>query len=329
MKIRFILVAAAMPLIAACGIKGPPRPPEPELPSAPRDFRVLGREACALLSWKAPEPLPEGGYIVQRARVELDHPELHVFSERARVSEDTESFTDCELETGRTYLYRVAGLSREGSAGKPTGPRKMINLLVPATPFMLKAKSGDHFIELFWQMPEETHTDVGFQVYRGLSPGIFSWRPVNSHPIGEHSWADGGLENDRPYWYQVRAVALAEGSAAMEGPGSEMVQAVPVDRISPLAPRGLSIIPIPEGVILRWLSNHEPDLAGYNIYRKLNGDKSFQRINPQPIMEIEYLDHSPAAPGITIFYYITAQDKASEPNESKGSAIEKVFIPRP
>ncbi len=328
MKLHLFLFTTTLLLIAACGIKGPPKPPEPVVPDPPENLRAVGRESCVELRWKPSEIPPEGGHMVGRAAVDPDHPSLYVFNEREKLGPETNGFTDCELEPGRIYIYRVSALNRDGLSGEPVISGKVINVPAPPAPVALEARPGDRFVDLFWEMPEGTDTEVGFHVYRANQPDGFLPRPVNSSPITEMTWSDGGLKNDRPYWYQVRALALVEGLPAMEGRGSEIIEVVPRDRIAPVAPGDLSALPVEQGVLLRWSSNAETDLAGYNIYRKIEGKGGFQRINEETVKETEFTDRALPPPGSSLSYCITAVDNASEPNERKRSAIEKVFIPR-
>jgi hypothetical protein len=262
MKLQSMIAAVALISMTACGIKGDPQPPEEPVPDPPENFILTGRESCAVLKWKAPEKKPEGGYMASRARLDPAHPGLIAFSEYKKLQPDSDKFTDCELEPGTTYIYRIAGLNEKGKPGKPTASIKLVNLPPPPAPVNIQASPGDRFIDLEWNMPEGTQDKIAFQVYRADNPENFSLKPVNPEPIIKQNWTDGGLENDKTYFYQVRAVATAESLPTMEGPPGKTLQVVPKDKIAPIPPRALSAMPVKDGILLRWLPNKEPDLQG-------------------------------------------------------------------
>jgi len=68
-------------------------------------------------------------------------------------------------------------------------------------------------------------------------------------------------------------------------------------------------------ILLDWQSPESSDLTGINIYRSMNSDKGFVKLNSKPLKagSTTYTDKT-AAPGVTYWYYATSVDK--EGNES-------------
>ncbi|UCE73634.1 MAG: fibronectin type III domain-containing protein [Methanomassiliicoccales archaeon] len=94
-----------------------------------------------------------------------------------------------------------------------------------------------------------------------------------------------------------------------------------VDTTPPAAPTGLQVATVPEGGALRltWNANTD-DAVGYNIYRSTtNNPQDFVKINSVLITATTYLDTG-LVNGTTYYYYVTAVDGATIPNESGGSA---------
>jgi fibronectin type 3 domain-containing protein len=69
-------------------------------------------------------------------------------------------------------------------------------------------------------------------------------------------------------------------------------------------------------VRLLWAANEEPDLGGYNIYRRVPGGQQRQ-LNDEPLPRAQYFD-TDVAGGTGFVYLVTAIDLAgneSEPSE--------------
>jgi hypothetical protein len=98
----------------------------------------------------------------------------------------------------------------------------------------------------------------------------------------------------------------------------------PVDTIPPFEPRGIYTQTGDGYVRLFWLSNQEPDVAGYRIYVSNAFDGVYQAIGETP--GLTYSDYE-ATNGITAYYAITAFDGAG--NES-GLSKDLIYdTPRP
>ncbi len=83
----------------------------------------------------------------------------------------------------------------------------------------------------------------------------------------------------------------------------------------PVPPAGLTASRVSGGVDLRWHQNPEPDIAGYNVYRRAQGEEPFTKINPQPIPAPYFLD-STADPRQTYHYRLKAVDSSPGKRES-------------
>jgi len=80
-----------------------------------------------------------------------------------------------------------------------------------------------------------------------------------------------------------------------------------------------------EAVLLDWKRNHEPDLAGYNVYRSDIMGNDYQKRNYSLITEHRYVDEQ-AEEGRTYYYVVTAVNASGE--ESKYSNEIEVTIRR-
>jgi fibronectin type 3 domain-containing protein len=145
---------------------------------------------------------------------------------------------------------------------------------------------------------------------------------LNREPLKTTHYSDLNVENEKEYIYSVRAVRRVV-KTDVEGRGSLGVPVTPTDLIPPPAPVGLVAIPLKEGIELNWRRNREPDLLGYNVYRREPGEKEFIRLNESPVTKQTYLDT-----GVVLDqeyeYAVTAVDKSVRRNESPYSEEVRV-----
>jgi hypothetical protein len=127
-------------------------------------------------------------------------------------------------------------------------------------------------------------------------------------------YRDPNFEFGQTYFYRVAPVTREAGRVA-ESEDSPLTEITPRDTFPPAAPRALSAIYAAEAVELVWTANAEPDLAGYNVYRREEGGPA-QRLNPETLRTPIYRDTAVTA-GHKYLYYVTALDLTN--NESAPS----------
>jgi fibronectin type 3 domain-containing protein len=157
----------------------------------------------------------------------------------------------------------------------------------------------------------------GFNIYRRREGERFGLLPLNSEPFAKNQYQDAVLENGKRYFYEVRAVRNFRGTL-IEGPSSAVASGIPEKRTPPSPPTGLVAAIQKDGVALRWNPNPEPDIAGYNLYRREQAESVFIKINPQCITENYFLDKE-ADPRKSYLYRLTAVDTSPARNESEFS----------
>ncbi|WP_055531713.1 fibronectin type III domain-containing protein [Streptomyces graminilatus] len=98
------------------------------------------------------------------------------------------------------------------------------------------------------------------------------------------------------------------------------------DKVKPLAPTNVVGIYVPDGrdnsyTDLAWSANKEMDLAGYRVYRRLQGTGTWTKVATAPATKLTAWDQPPPT-GQSYFYEIRAYDKAG--NESAGSVDQGI-----
>lgn len=111
-----------------------------------------------------------------------------------------------------------------------------------------------------------------------------------------------------------------------ESENGNQIKVFPKDTFAPDAVKGIYSLAKLDSITIYWQANKEPDLAGYNIYRKNEKDGKYIKLNEEPVTGTEYTD-TPPLKNIKYTYYVVAVDNSLEANESKpGETVE--FVPR-
>jgi len=115
---------------------------------------------------------------------------------------------------------------------------------------------------LNWQPSPETNV-AGYQMYLGTASGNYSdtiWiagRSASAETVD-------GLWSDSIYYFAITAIDDndRESYSAIEVSG--------IPKAAPLAPSGITVLPVASGLAVSWLMNTELDLSGYVLYRKID-----------------------------------------------------------
>jgi len=186
-------------------------------------------------------------------------------------------------------------------------------------------------IRLSWQIPEgwqpvteePTPAPTSFNVYRAAPGEPFPERPINTIPVIATDYLDSTVTLDATYRYGVRILMTAVPSVR-EGLTAGPMEVRATDRFAPAVPDAL--IRVQQGLAVRlfWSPNDERDLAGYRVYRRVNGGK-WKRIGPDPIEGTGYVDEDVRV-GQRLDYRVSAVDRMTPPNESEFTEPVEVEI---
>ncbi|GHD60624.1 hypothetical protein GCM10010317_053240 [Streptomyces mirabilis] len=156
----------------------------------------------------------------------------------------------------------------------------------------------------------------GIRVYLDGTRKIDLWKNVSSTvkktvnvtiPSGKHT-----LRVDYANWTGAANVSFAYTPRTT----------ATVDKVKPLTPSGTSVSYDTAGgnAKLSWVKNKEMDLAGYRVYRRVDGSGAWTRLGTTTATS--YTDTTVPATGDTYYYEVRAYDKAG--NESTGTADQAV-----
>jgi hypothetical protein len=149
-------------------------------------------------------------------------------------------------------------------------------------------------------------------------------------PSATGSYLDKTFGWEQKYEYRITTLSQvhAEGlNAAVEGEDSPPVEVLTRDIFPPAQPGGLQAVFSSVGqkpfIDLTWAPNMESDLAGYSVYRWVDGGQP-AKLNAQPVQVASYRDDT-VEPGKKYFYAVSAVDARG--NESPRSNQTSEAVP--
>lgn len=335
---KVILLITFLLLLSACGTKAPPVPWESVVPKRIVDMEAIPREGRLFLEWTSPKENTDksiltdlAGFQVLRSEGVLIGEGCRGCGEKAKVvyemkfekKEDVKgkrisiSFED--QETRKVYVYQIISINQRGYPSSPSNPVTVYWDDPPYSPGMVRGEQGDKKVDLYWE-PVEGAT--GYNIYRRMEGEVFPTRPLNREPLTITQFTDLNVENEKRYIYSVRSVKRIV-KTNVEGKESLEIPVTPTDLIPPGSPVGLVAIPLKNGIELNWRRNREPDLLGYYIYRRNQGEEEFKKLTESPLTKETYLD-TQVELRQDYEYTVTAVDRSVRKNESPRSEEVRV-----
>ena len=346
------ILACALGL-AACATEGPPHPPRIQRPQPVQDLAVTQVGRKLVLTFHPPGRAADGRRLTKPIEVQffrqaqksakgvasvfvavkpwIGLPPKEVAShERGGLIQYEATLTPAEFResAGKSFEFMAQTLTR-GFRKRPfpSDPSNVVVIAVRdvSTPVEgLLAYPSQEAVELKWSAPTLTLTGkpvqaiAGYRIFRSTSgkPGTFD--VIGTSP--DTFYADKTFAFGHTYYYSVRALFGTEQKTAAQSADSAPAVITPRDIFPPHEPQGLTAIYTGRAVELVWTPNLEPDLAGYNTYRR-EGNHPPQKLNPSLQHTAIYRDFTAKA-GHQYLYWITAVDLAG--NESGPSAAVSV-----
>ncbi len=151
----------------------------------------------------------------------------------------------------------------------------------------------------------------------------------NVEPSARGSYLDKTFEWEKQYEYRITTLTLVHSqglNATVGGESSKPVEVFTRDIYPPAQPVGLQAVFSSVGqkpfVDLTWAPNMESDLAGYNVFRHVEGGTP-KKLNSQLVQVSSFRDEN-VEPGKKYFYFVIAVDLRGNESPHSSEASEAV-----
>ena len=323
--------------LSGCGRKTPPIPPHAVIAVPIEDLATVFDDKSVTLSWTYPR-FSESGARIDNIRT------FRLFKSEVPVADYCEGcpvqfqsfmkldakglkpgrkvrFMDSDLKTGHRYTYQV--VSGSGWNISSEGSNKVSfwweSPLVAPTGLSLDV--ADQRLTLRWQEVTSLQdgslvgAPVRYQVFRSVSGKGFS---RVGQPVENRTYVDQGLQNDRKYFYQVRALRTV-GDTELIGEASEIIAGKARDLTPPAPPHKFTVLKTAQGAKILWEDVGEAGVAGYRVYRRQAWQKEYILVGETGRRSFAFIDRHVPAGNEPVYYVMTAFDQADPPNESEFS----------
>ena len=309
-----------------CGYLGGVLPPLANIPADPTDLAVVQRGANLFVHFKVPEltteQMPIKGDLQLDLRVGISPNPWNMESWAANAKQVSPQTLKDDIAQ-----YQVPSLAWTG---------KEITIAARAIGANGKASNWSNIVTLPVVAPIATPTDF---VATPTATGVrLTWRGAGQHfrilrraegsqeyvDLGTSTtdeFTDSAAEFGKKYSYLVQAYADLGSHREAQSDLSPEQTLTPEDKFPPATPTNLRATASANSVELSWDANSEPDLAGYIVYRSVNGG-AFEKV--ANVSEIPAYSDKPVEAGKTYRYVVTAIDKSG--NESTRSAVAEATL---
>ena len=336
---QLVLVLILGSSLLGCGVPGAPLPPSTEIPKFVSDLKAVRKGASVSLTWTMPTETTDGELIrkpgkmlVQRAlstgpgselrfQTISESPLAPVLKE-GRGAQATASDNVSEVLRSASADFAVYAVLAQGHNGKSDGLPNRASIALVATlpaPQNVSAKPVPTGVMITWEgtnPPENSHFKPRY-VYKmtrrlqGANDAVVVAQVnAGNSPM---NFIDTGIEWEKNYQYWITPVTLwqyGNRKGEVEGDDSPVVDVFAHDSFPPAVPSGLQAVysAVPENpfIDITWSANTEPDLAGYNVYRR-SGNEATVKINSELVKTPRFADPN-VKPGMKYFYSVSAVD---------------------
>jgi hypothetical protein len=349
--------------LTGCGVPGIPRPPSLNLPQPVADLRAVRKGDKVYLAWTVPSETTDAVRVrhlgitrICRSSdpaTDCSNPvgtiappqptNPHEKNSTASSAKISASYTDqlspavLSRDPASQFFYAVSVLNQHGRSAGLSNKVAVPAVIAVVPPPDFRAEVTADGIVLGWTSsphPEETsQLHHLYRVYR-REAGTKADTVAGEIPFGTsptYSLLDHNFEWEKTYEYRATVVDVIDvkgrPEAQFEGDDTPPVRVFAHDIFPPAVPSGLQAAFSGVGqqpfIDLIWMPDTDPDLAGYNIYRREAGGPE-QKINSELVKTPAFRD-TKLVPGHSYIYSVSAVDVRR--NESARSAEASEGVP--
>ena len=317
-------------MLAGCGYVGPIMPPSPEIPMQVKDLVAVQRGDKIEVTFRTPPRTTDNLSIKKFSDIDLRIGPALVPFDFATWAETAKSFTIVPPPALDSFdpkpIPMSASIPLEGFLGKTVAVavrtaikgddnysawsnRVILNVAAPLNPPTdLKLAASADGVVVNWQGSE------GAKGYRILRQSPTDKNMVEMGNIDQPPYVDKTSQFDVEYSYEVTAT-----NGGAESVPSQQAKITPIDTFPPSVPTGVTALASPTSVEVSWRRSPETDVAGYYVYRSVDGGNYEKQGD---LVTLPAFSDTKVQPGKTYRYQISSVDKKN--NESAKSASTEV-----
>ncbi len=329
-----LLLAGVLALNGGCGYKTDPVPPQSVVPKPVTDLRYSFEDEAVRLSWSYPLETISGDDIADNLIFELYRAEMPLenfcgscpipFGEPQEImggvpdpeKRDTAEHVSGMLRQGNKYFFKVRSRTSWWADSADSNIVSFVYHKPAAAPADLQAETTAAGVVLTWapvtRLADGSAADLPRR-YRVLKsrPGQ-PWAPASDY-LEDNRYVDGDVQSGTTYSYKIESSLLFEGEM-IEGSESSPVSVRVVDTAPPPAVTGVTVIASASDYRIFWDHVRADDLAGYRVYRRLEGQERPVRVAELEATRTLFVD-TEAPADKKVFYAVAAFD--TEGNEGE------------
>ncbi len=353
--LRLSWALAATLLLTACATVGPPQPPSLKLPKPPLDLRAVRKGDRVILTWTIPSVTTDRQAIQSSGPARIcravvaptqcgtpvgESPQKPIPEPNGSAKKKpSASYTDrlppqLESDSPSSFAtYAVEVLNSDGRGAGLSNRVKVSLLRTPPPPQNFKADVTSQGVVLNWTGASPSTSSGAHDVYRVLRSGGNQQVIVGEVAAGNETrftLTDSEIDWGKTYEYRVEAVTVvgdaAKPALQVEGDDTPAVEVFAKDIFPPAVPLGLQAVFSGPGqqpfIDLVWAPVTDADLAGYNVYRHVEGTPAI-KLNAEPVKTPAYRD-SGVEPAKRYTYSVSAVDLRGNESAQSEAASESV-----
>ena len=314
-----------------CATPGAPQPPSLNIPKPIGDLAAMRKGDVITLTWTNPTETTDGallkktgkvflrrGFVASEDSAQAPTSPLGEVPLPPTLKEGTESsgtFRDslANIQPPASASFAVYTVQAAGNSGKTSGNSNQVFVPLvpaPALPKNIHVEVVPVGVKIAFDPvppPRNVSSLTVRYIYRIMRQLESSKQPiVVAEPnVGNEAMAviDKGIEWEKKYDYWITPIAAWQQDekfkGEVEGADAPVINITTKDIFPPGVPSGLqavfSGVAQQSFIDLTWTPNTEPDLAGYNVYRRTEG-QSAVKINSDLVKTPAFRDSAVALP---------------------------------
>jgi len=347
---QIVFVAVFSLGLFSCGTPGAPQPPSLAIPKQVADLKAARKGDRITLTWTQPSKTTDGMNI-RLAGKTLVCRSASTCTE-VKVNGATGSYTESVMEAAKTSKRDIAEytITVENVRGRNGGPSNTVAVLLTQIDFTLSKMNiepqadGVHITFNTSKLPNDPSSltmelktlraEKGTTIFTSVNRALNADRESTAQGVSHWELVDDTIEWEHMYAYKIVGIVTVLNKSGVLGKfeteDSSTVEVFAHDIFPPAAPDAVQAVANAIGnersVDITWSPNSEPDLAGYNVYRREpEYSAKPEKINTALLHGTAFKDTTAKA-GHNYTYTITAVDVRN--NESKPSQPAEEKVPQ-